>query len=553
MKLVVLFFSSLILLSCDARQSKTVQECCRESLSKAEQYSYTDPDKALHILDSVKQKNNLLFVKSKADYNPGLNAYTNLIYAISYEQKYGHFLNDSIINISCEWYKNKKDNYNICRSLLYKSIASYSKNRLDSLAFRSINQAIDIYEKSPNKDYDLGAKLYLYLGKQYRASSNTEQAIDVYKHSISLAEKCDNKNTLYSSKIELFGLYLASRNFSEALNTISILADVDTMPKFIEYNLYLSMYNYYSAKKDGEIALEYLRKVTKMDTTGLVRSINFPRIYYLMSLQYNRLGQSDSSLAYSKASVESVKDTTLPDTHFYYRTLADKYQQQGNFKDAAALYRKAHYSYIISYTRLSQKKVIELESKLNLIKLDQTIERLKTQSKIILSLSLFALTFLSLFSLNYFKKYKQNRSRLAHLKTVHDQLSQNYNAKWLESELLRHSSATITQLTDNIIQEAGKIRKISKESFENLNNLVDTTNNYTRSYLSEISNSQHFKKQYGHITELSIMTDFEKLVYILNEEGYSNNDIANFLNTSHSSIRSVKVKIQKKIQKNGFE
>jgi DNA-binding NarL/FixJ family response regulator len=49
------------------------------------------------------------------------------------------------------------------------------------------------------------------------------------------------------------------------------------------------------------------------------------------------------------------------------------------------------------------------------------------------------------------------------------------------------------------------------------------------------------------------MTDFEKLVYILNEEGYSNNDIANFLNTSHSSIRSVKVKIQKKIQKNGFE
>jgi DNA-binding NarL/FixJ family response regulator len=49
------------------------------------------------------------------------------------------------------------------------------------------------------------------------------------------------------------------------------------------------------------------------------------------------------------------------------------------------------------------------------------------------------------------------------------------------------------------------------------------------------------------------LTDFEKLVYVLGEEGFSISEIAKFLNSSYSSIRTIKGKITRKINKSEEE
>ena len=55
---------------------------------------------------------------------------------------------------------------------------------------------------------------------------------------------------------------------------------------------------------------------------------------------------------------------------------------------------------------------------------------------------------------------------------------------------------------------------------------------------------------YTHLPNMDKLTDYEKLIYILSEDGFTNQEIGDFLNTTQSSIRSLKGRIHKKIQQN---
>lgn len=452
-----------------------------------------------------------------------------------------------------EWFTKKSDQYNICRSLLYRSIALFHKNRFDSTAYDAILESQNIYNKIGEKDTHLGAKIHLYLGKQYRANSNQELARLSLEKSLEKATRAGDKNTEYSARIELFGLDLATKRYSQALNNISVFADESELPPFIEYNLNMAMYYYYSAKRDSKIAIEFLKKILEIKQTDPPLSINYPLIYYMLSLQFNRLGQQDSSDYYTKASVTAIKDTSRSDSHFYYRSLADLYKRQGNYQEAASFYKKAHFSYMLAHTRISQKKLMELESRFNYAGQEKIINELKSRDHLLINIILILLAVIAIgvfyFAINFSRLDKCTTKAKEQSKRHKNESDRN----WLLSQLYIQTSGILPQFMDNVFAEAGRVRKISVEAYENLNKIIDNAGNSNRSSLPEITSSARFKDAFGNLPFIGELTDFEKLVYVLCEEGFSISDIAKFLNSSYSSIRTIKGKITRKINKSEEE
>lgn len=547
--ILIFFFLSL---SCTPEMTDGATGELAKELTILEDLVYTNPAKALQIIDSVKTSS--LYINDNEHAGEKYyGAYLNLCEAIASEQKNGTYQNDSAMAVSLDWFRKKSDQYNICRSLLYRSIALFHINRFDSTAYDAILESQNLYIKTGEKDTRLGAKIHLYLGKQYRANSNEELARLSLGKSLEKATLAGDKNTAYSARIELFRLDLATKRYSQALNNISVFADETELPPFIEYNLNMAMYYYYSAKKESKIAIEFLKKILELKQTEPPLSINYPLIYYMLSLQYNRLGQQDSTDYYTKASVTAIKDTSRSDSHFYYRSLADLYQKQGNFKEAASLYKKAHFSYMLAHTRISKKKLLELESKFNFAGQEKIIQELKSRDHFLINVILILLATIVIGFFYFTINLSRLEKRSAKIKEQSKRQKNESDKNWLLSQLFIQASGILPQFMDNVFSEAGRVRKISGETFENLNKIIDNAGNASRSSLPEITSSARFNDAFGNLPFIGELTDFEKLVYVLGEEGFSISEIANFLNSSYSSIRTIKGKIARKINKSEEE
>ncbi|MDP3435622.1 MAG: hypothetical protein Q8S04_00105, partial [Bacteroidales bacterium] len=149
----------------------------------------------------------------------------------------------------------------------------------------------------------------------------------------------------------------------------------------------------------------------------------------------------------------------------------------------------------------------------------------------------------------YVIKKRRMQKKLSESESNSKMFEENLNKLWITSEICKTTSFIFPQLIDNVYMEAVRSRKLSNEVFDSLNSIIDQANSLSRSSLSSITTTEEFFAIYGDIENLDQLTDFEKLIFVLNEEGFSNLDIANFLNSSEASIRTMKGKILKKIQK----
>ena len=116
--------------------------------------------------------------------------------------------------------------------------------------------------------------------------------------------------------------------------------------------------------------------------------------------------------------------------------------------------------------------------------------------------------------------------------------------------MCKNTSFVLPQLIDGVYKEALRCRKVSSDTFDSLNSVIDQANLMTRSALSSITSREEFMEMYSHLPNMDKLTDYEKLIYVLSEDGFSNQEIGDFLNTTQSSIRSLKGRIHKKIQQN---
>lgn len=536
MKTCLALLFSLLVISCN--QKKEINSSIN-ALHKLEEKLYSNPSA---MLDSISIINKTISTEEA-------RAYSNLLYAIAYEQKFGVFKNDSSINSAVKTFKKDGDNFNYSRALLYAAIAQYGNKNLDSVAYHKIRIAESLFKKESKIDYNLGATLYFYLGKFYRLNSNYEMAQQALKKSLEYSKSATNNTTLLNASLELFNLKLIDKKYREALNTISCFADEADLPPHIEYAFYNAMYNYYSAKKEPKIAIEYLKKTLQINSQELQIDVKNSKTYYQLAYWYKKIDMKDSSLYYAQAAVASVADSYAYDSHFYYRYLADILYENKQYEKASQLYKKAHLSFAVSFTKFSQQRSLELKAKFNFEEQEKEVFSLKREKTLILNLLLIVTASITLISLSYYFYARKSSKTISHLNQKLTVLDKKHNKCWLISNIYMSTSYILPQLIDNVYQEALRSRKVSKETFDSLNKIIDIANSSTRASITEITNSEQFIKTFGNIYNLDTFTDFEKLVYALNKKGYSYSQIANFLNSSQSSVRTIRSKILRKIEK----
>jgi len=418
-------FLSAVLFSCSTVERDNLLTDKLNDVKKYEKFLYSKPEVVLDSLSGV-----LLEYKDKNEYS----AYSSLLYSIAFEQKYGILKIDSIIAKSAQWYERGDDYYNICRTKLYSSIALYSLNRVDSNAYRIIKEAESLFEKSYNDDNHIGTTLYLYLGRMNRARSQADVAEEYLKKSLELSNLANYRIGVLNSSLELFTFYLSYKRYSEALSSIACFGDEEQLPPYIEYNLYNSLFNYYVAKKDTKIAIEYLKKILNITNTEEL-DINYPKIYYQLALQYKRIEQPDSTLHYGVLSVNSIKDSNNTDSHFYYRYLGDIYASTGDLQSSTSFYKKAYHSYINAYTKLSRNRVLEIERKYDVDQKNLQIASLEKERVIFVNFIFLLIAVLIIAISLYAIKKRRMQKKISESESQAKRFEENLNKLWITSEI----------------------------------------------------------------------------------------------------------------------
>jgi len=548
MKYLLPLILALLVLSC-SKQGSISDIRQKERFSELEKMIWSDSES---VLDSISDEyNHLLLSSDRSGKKIKMDEQTALLtiyYNIAYEQSYGLVKSDSMLTPAKEWFTKKGDNLNICRALLLKSIYYTGKDKQDSSAYRMLKNAESIYTTKHIDNPALGALLYLYLGKIYRAREDDSLALEYYYKAKKLSVEQNYKKGVLNTSLELFNYYIGKREYGDALTSIACFGDETNLTPYIEYEYYSGMYLYYVSKKDYTIAIEFLKKILAIKNNGKFE-INYPKIYYQLANQYKRLNEKDSTLSYAIKSVKSIKDSTATDSHFYYKYLGETYASSGDYKTAIDYYKRGHNSYVSAYTRQSLSRLLEVNRKYDISLKDREIESLRKERTIFINLSIALVAILGLILFFYIRSSRSVKIGKRELtKKMEDKVREN-GKLWLISEIGRSNSNILPQVIDNVYLEAARARKVSNEVFDSLNKIIDQANTLSRSALSSITNNETFETFYGNMEVLKQLTDFEKLVFILSEEGFSNQEIANYLNSSQTSIRTVKGKIVRKTQK----
>lgn len=535
MKKLIIFFSLVqFLFSCSNKQNG--QRYIFQQFERWDKILYEQP---AAILDSLNKINTTGLSAANA-------AYHSLLYTIAHERTNDIAENDSIISLSLAWYREGKDYYNLCRSLLYKGIVLYEINHTDSSAYYPIKESEELYLNKKIEDNYLGSLIFTYLGKINRSRSNLLQAESYFKKSIELSTSVKSVKDTQRARIELFWTYLAQRKYSEALSNIITFESTDTISPRMQYRLYHALSDYYSAKQEFNISIEYLKKMLKLKNEENLK-INNSKLYHSLSLYYKKIDKLDSALHYSQLAVKNITDTLSKDNHLYYKYLADIYTSLGDNQRALENYKNAYASYIVTYSRISQNKVLEIERKYDISRKEIQLSKLKIQSTLLLNSIISLISFSILVILIYRLRIKKHKIRIANAETQKCSAETELKRAWFLNELLKASAVLLPQFIEGVNKEAAKSRKISKDLFDNLNSSIDNIKTLSRNKITAITKNEAFRSLNPNIEYLTDLSDFEKIILLLIDYNYSVPEISELLNTSQSSIRSIKTKIKEKI------
>jgi len=118
---------------------------------------------------------------------------------------------------------------------------------------------------------------------------------------------------------------------------------------------------------------------------------------------------------------------------------------------------------------------------------------------------------------------------------------------WLIKKKKKVSTGLLPLFLEEVGKEAVRSRKVSKEMFDNLNHSIDNVRNLSRNKITTIAKHETFISLYPKLELFTELSDFEKIILILIDYNYSVQEIAELLNTTPPSIRSIKTKIKEKI------
>jgi len=532
--LVFLLLFIAQLLSCTSNNKD--QEQVNQQLQRWDSIVYDHP---AVVLDSL----NTINMSALSD---GNTAYLSLLITIANEKVGNRVENDTLISKSLAWYKESKDYYNLCRTLFYKGIVLYNINYTDSLSYYPIKEAEELYINKNIGDKYLGSRIYFYLGRMNRFRSNPVLAESYLKKSIDLSSSINNIEDTQLAKLELFWVCLSKKRYSEALSNIISFGDSGTLSPKVAYSLYNALSSYYIAKKDYNISIEYIKKILKIKGADNV-IINYPKLYYSLATYYKREGIHDSVLLYSKLAVKSIRDSSGTETHFYYKYLAEVYLAKGDYKNAAENYKKGYFSYISVFSKIYRNRVQEMEKRYDLSHKEDQLSKAKLNGVYLLYIVFALIIFIILILIVLRLIIKSYNAKVESAEKKLSSIDAELKRVWLICEVQKVSTGLLPLFLEEIGKEAARSRKVSKEMFDNLNHSIDNVRTQSRNKITTIAKKETFGSLNPRLELFTELSDFEKIILVLIDYNYSVQEIAELLNTTPPSIRSIKTKIKEKI------
>ncbi len=545
MKRTFIFFLSLFLISCstDVREQKTFTN----KLKAIDEIVYNNPFGARDSLNLISK--DLLSEENLA--------YYNLLWNIMKDKcgEFSQITNDTLIYRSLKWYRQSSDKYNLCRTLLYSGM---SKHNSDTSGFTEISEAEKIFQKESFTDIETKASIYRYLGNilnyKYWVIVFSPKLIgnlpDQYLNlSMNLYKSIGKDNAADLVKIDMFRVITyAHRPQLELLSEMDKMAARRDLSDEVRFTLYKLFSSYYQGKSDYEKAIFYKKEIINNNLAQLPYSDGLTSEYEELAKLYKFTGNLDSSIVYSDKAIESSKEVG----NYYFMAYLNKSACLEEKKEKEAAYEafRKYYDYHVShivFANINKIKEIRSRATTDLLYANLSKERYKRHLQVSLIISFLAV--LSSALLLYI--YLRNRKRCIKVKNDTDHainaVSQEITKMRLINDILRIPTANMSQTLDSVSIEAARLRKVSKESSDILNNFIIDIRNNTKNDISEIARSEKFASQFPEVASLNELSPYEKIILVLANYGYSNKEIADILANNHSSIRTLKSKLKEKI------
>ena len=529
---IILIILTLFFFSC----KREVNRDDANRLKKLDMALISDPYRVRDSLDKIKV----------AALDEANSAYYWLLSAVTNERCGVVEKEDSMIIISEKYFKDRKDYMNFCRSVLYKGVIRYNQYKQDTLTATFFSNVGNLMLRYRVNDPATKATLYKYLGKLKRANGEFANAAEYLRKSRQLSEEINDSLEVRRLDLELFYVNLAQKDYSQALANIAHYIDSDTTNPLKAYELNEAISQFFIEREEFDIAIVYLRNMLEMSGRIGKGLIDRSQLYHRISLYYRNKNMLDTAISYSRRSLAALNGNASTNGHVYYNYIAGLYEAKGDLTNAIDNYKKAYESHKYAYSNYTSKNVSRIESLYETSIKEADLQNERNNRKYFTLLGIMIIGVLTSITLLLRKRVKNFRDE-SHLAKKEIRKAENEVSKMkFVNELNEMSIGLLNQLMRNVSIEADRNRAGASDTADRLVQCISQTKKSSKEKIAEIVQN-NFISDYPNLQYLSNLTDFEKVVFVLLDNGYSIREVAALLDRTQSCISGEKSKIKEKI------
>ena len=529
---IILIILTLFFFSC----KREVNRDDANRLKKLDMALISDPYRVRDSLDKIKV----------AALDEANSAYYWLLSAVTNERCGVVEKEDSMIIISEKYFKDRKDYMNFCRSVLYKGVIRYNQYKQDTLTATFFSNVGNLMLRYRVNDPATKATLYKYLGKLKRANGEFANAAEYLRKSRQLSEEINDSLEVRRLDLELFYVNLAQKDYSQALANIAHYIDSDTTNPLKAYELNEAISQFFIEREEFDIAIVYLRNMLEMSGRIGKGVIDRSQLYHRISLYYKNKNMLDTAISYSRRSLAALNGNASTNGHVYYNYIAGLYEAKGDLTNAIDNYKKAYESHKYTYSNYTSKNVSRIESLYETTIKEADLQNERNNRKYFTLLGIMIIGVLTSITLLLRKRVKNFRDE-SHLAKKEIRKAENEVSKMkFVNELNEMSIGLLNQLMRSVSIEADRNRAGASDTADRLVQCISQTKKSSKERIAEIVQN-NFISDYPNLQYLSNLTDFEKVVFVLLDNGYSIREVAALLDRTQSCISGEKSKIKEKI------
>lgn len=456
---------------------------------------------------------------------------------------------DSALAKASSWYQSNRDFRNVCRAKIF------NRSNLEE-QYDRLKEVEEIFSSHRINDSLTEAYLYMYLSEAiFRSSAGVSlsrqtaaQKSESYRRmSVDIFMKIGRLREAQNLLINSYSTYPVYITQEKRLENLKEIELFDTIYPEVKSKM-LIIYGNYFLSKNPEQGFKYIKDYITFEGDEIFRSKAKLNAFVLLTTGYQKAGKLDSALHYAKIYNKALIELQS-DAYEGYRHLSSVYESMGDTKNAYENYLIFHRMF--SYRRNAQYQDALLQNRAMALDFEKSIKRLKRERTI----GIYSALMVSggLFAFAIFFAFKQrvgvagNERVAGEYKAQLTELNELYKKGKFTNEVLKASAGLMPSFIDSMAKEAGRCRKISQETFDNILNNISSMRQSGREIISDVSKSEEFAEFFPVIASYKELSSYEKVVLALFEMGYSPKEISNLISTTPASVRSIKAKIKDKL------